>query len=42
MFRKDALMQELGPDTVGVMKSMKQSLDPNWILNPGKIFDTPT
>jgi D-lactate dehydrogenase (cytochrome) len=41
-FKKDALLQEVGPDTLGVMKSIKQSLDPHWLLNPGKIFDTPS
>jgi FAD/FMN-containing dehydrogenase len=24
---------------VGIMKSIKQSLDPNNILNPGKVFN---
>lgn len=30
---------ELGPDTIDVMRSIKRSLDPNWLMNPGKIFD---
>jgi glycolate oxidase len=29
---------ELGPDAIGVMKKIKDVLDPNHILNPGKIF----
>jgi glycolate oxidase len=29
---------ELGPDTLTVMKKIKHTLDPNNILNPGKIF----
>jgi glycolate oxidase len=29
---------ELGPETLGVMKKIKRTLDPNNILNPGKIF----
>ncbi|KAL3423655.1 glycolate oxidase [Phlyctema vagabunda] len=42
IFKKDGLLQELGPETMDVMKSIKQSLDPLWLMNPGKIFDTPT
>ena len=30
--------QELSPDQIGVMKSIKLALDPNNILNPGKMF----
>ncbi len=33
---------EVGLDTLGVMKSIKQALDPYWIMNPGKIVDVPT
>jgi D-lactate dehydrogenase (cytochrome) len=33
------LKKEVGPDTIDVMRSIKLSLDPNWLLNPGKIFD---
>ncbi len=29
---------ELGPDAIAAMKRIKQALDPNNILNPGKIF----
>jgi glycolate oxidase len=29
---------ELGPDELAAMKRIKQALDPNNILNPGKIF----
>ncbi|KAA8576998.1 hypothetical protein EYC84_007018 [Monilinia fructicola] len=39
--KKDCLMKELGFDTITVMKKLKHSLDPNWLLNPGKIFDQP-
>ncbi|KAF7901655.1 uncharacterized protein EAF01_006954 [Botrytis porri] len=39
--KKDCLMKELGLDTITVMKKLKHSLDPNWLLNPGKIFDKP-
>lgn len=39
--KKASLLKELGMDTIGVMKSIKQSLDPHWIMNPGKIMDIP-
>ncbi|OTB02888.1 hypothetical protein M426DRAFT_13133 [Hypoxylon sp. CI-4A] len=39
--KKDSLLLEVGPDTVGVMKQIKSSLDPMWIMNPGKIMDLP-
>ncbi|PVH81826.1 hypothetical protein DL98DRAFT_514460 [Cadophora sp. DSE1049] len=41
LFKKHELLQEVGPETLGVMKSIKQALDPHWLMNPGKIFDTP-
>ncbi|EPS26879.1 D-lactate dehydrogenase [Penicillium oxalicum] len=37
--KKESLKKELGPATIGVMRSLKRSLDPHWLLNPGKIFD---
>ncbi|KJR82789.1 D-lactate dehydrogenase (cytochrome) [Sporothrix schenckii 1099-18] len=37
--KKDSLLLEVGPATLGVMKAIKAALDPHWILNPGKIFD---
>lgn len=39
--KKDSLFKELGPDTIDVMKNIKQALDPFWLMNPGKIMDTP-
>jgi D-lactate dehydrogenase (cytochrome) len=39
--KKDSLLQELGAETVGVMKSIKAALDPHWLMNPGKIIDFP-
>lgn len=39
--KKDFLMKELGPDTINAMKSVKASLDPLWLMNPGKIMDVP-
>uniref|UniRef100_UPI0030C8BEDB FAD-linked oxidase C-terminal domain-containing protein n=1 Tax=Enterococcus faecium TaxID=1352 RepID=UPI0030C8BEDB len=29
---------KLGKEGIGVMKAIKQSLDPNNIMNPGKVF----
>ncbi|KAF6788481.1 glycolate oxidase [Colletotrichum sojae] len=39
--KKDCLVDELGTDTVEVMKTLKQAVDPKWIMNPGKVFDLP-
>jgi D-lactate dehydrogenase (cytochrome) len=37
--RKQAyLLDELGADTVDLMRRIKQALDPRCILNPGKVF----
>jgi glycolate oxidase len=35
------LPMELGPETIAAMKRIKHALDPNNILNPGKIFLNP-
>lgn len=37
--KKASLLQELGPDTIEVMRCIKRALDPYWLLNPGKIFE---
>ncbi|KAF5012380.1 hypothetical protein FDECE_1607 [Fusarium decemcellulare] len=37
--KKHSLQKELGPATIGVMKALKETLDPHWLLNPGKVFD---
>jgi len=39
--KKASLIKELGVDTVGVMRSIKNALDPLWLMNPGKIMDVP-
>lgn len=39
--KKDSLLLEVGQETVDVMGTIKRSLDPKWILNPGKIMDVP-
>ena len=38
LHKKDYLIKEHG-DNIPVMKSIKRTLDPNNIMNPGKIFD---
>lgn len=40
--KKEALLMEVGVDTLAVMKSIKQALDPHWIMNPGKIMNIPS
>ncbi|KAF4627694.1 hypothetical protein G7Y89_g10456 [Cudoniella acicularis] len=37
--KQECLLEELGPGTIAVMKGLKRSLDPLWLLNPGKVFD---
>lgn len=39
--KKESLLLEVGPETIDVMRTIKRSLDPSWILNPGKIMDVP-
>ena len=38
LHKKEYLLEQ-HPDSIPVMKSIKRTLDPNNILNPGKIFD---
>jgi D-lactate dehydrogenase (cytochrome) len=35
----EALVEETGAPAVSIMKLIKQTLDPNNILNPGKVFN---
>ena len=37
MHKMDFLVDEYGQDAIDVMRRIKQALDPNNILNPGKI-----
>lgn len=32
------LEKEMGPVGIEMMKSIKKTLDPHWLMNPGKIF----
>ena len=40
--KKEYLKKELGPETLDAMRAIKYSLDPLWIMNPGKIIDIPS
>ncbi|QPC70582.1 hypothetical protein HYE68_001334 [Fusarium pseudograminearum] len=37
--KKDFLREEVGEAPLQVMRAIKTSLDPHWLMNPGKIFD---
>ncbi|KAL3487599.1 hypothetical protein BJX62DRAFT_213380 [Aspergillus germanicus] len=37
--KKECLLEELGPETIAVMRTLKRSLDPHYLMNPGKIFE---
>ena len=37
--KKQSLEEEVGGTTIAVMRALKRSLDPYWLMNPGKIFD---
>ncbi|CAN8105902.1 unnamed protein product [Discula destructiva] len=39
--KKSSLMDELGLDTIQLMRDLKRAVDPKWIMNPGKVFDLP-
>ncbi|KAL2220196.1 hypothetical protein M432DRAFT_638350 [Thermoascus aurantiacus ATCC 26904] len=39
--KKESLLHELGPDTIKLMQTLKRSVDPKWLLNPGKVLDPP-
>ncbi len=40
--KKPWLKQQLGDASFNLMRQLKQTLDPQDLLNPGKIFDSPT
>jgi glycolate oxidase len=36
--RREALVDQVGPDVIDVMRAIKSALDPDGILNPGRVF----
>lgn len=38
--KKELLRVEVGESTLGLMRSIKRTIDPANIMNPGKILDT--
>ena len=34
----ELLEAEFGPEGVGLMADLKRTLDPHWIMNPGKVL----
>jgi len=36
--RREVLIDELGPEGVGLLRKIKQALDPNGIMNPGVLI----
>jgi FAD/FMN-containing dehydrogenase len=36
--RRAALVDQVGPDAIDVMRSIKAALDPLGILNPGRVI----
>lgn len=39
--KKHCLFDELGQETISLMQTIKRSVDPHWIMNPGKVFENP-
>ncbi|HEY8631862.1 MAG TPA: FAD-linked oxidase C-terminal domain-containing protein, partial [Candidatus Limnocylindrales bacterium] len=36
--RREALVDQVGPDVIDVMRSIKTALDPLGIMNPGRVI----
>jgi D-lactate dehydrogenase (cytochrome) len=37
--KKACLREEVGEETMEVMRKVKRAVDPRWVMNPGKVFD---
>jgi len=37
--KKKSLQNEVGEETIELMRRLKFAVDPHWLLNPGKVFD---
>lgn len=37
--KKEFMEKEVGEGSLSVMRGIKRSLDPFWLMNPGKVFD---
>ncbi|KAK3317427.1 hypothetical protein B0T19DRAFT_405119 [Cercophora scortea] len=37
--KKECLVDELGEETISLMRAVKKAVDPKWVMNPGKVFD---
>ena len=37
--KKESLLQELGAETIDVMRTIELSVDPHYLMNLGKVFD---
>jgi D-lactate dehydrogenase (cytochrome) len=37
--KKASLVEEVGEETIELMRTIKRAIDPHWLMNPGKIFD---
>ena len=37
--KKDCLRDELGEETIALMRGLKRAVDPKWVMNAGKVFD---
>jgi len=37
--KKGSLREEVGEETIELMRRIKRAVDPKWVMNPGKIFD---
>jgi D-lactate dehydrogenase (cytochrome) len=38
LHKMDFLVQEAGSEAIAMMRAIKQALDPDNVMNPGKIF----